>query len=121
MIKIRLSGCNDDPVIYTPSSVGNSLPQGDVDYEPDITEVSSQEVNWKREFRKWLSFTGYNGRWRSTDNYQSLNRHEQTNFRRQVKGILRHILHQLAQNDVDAVWEDLMNEELKTPNRIKDG
>ncbi|CAF4616268.1 unnamed protein product [Rotaria socialis] len=94
----------DETIIHTPSTAGPCLSQWDNNYEPAYSEASpSQQANGKREFKQWLASTGYEGRWRSTDNYRSLSQHDKTTFRSQVKAIFRHVLHQLATKDVDVV------------------
>lgn len=113
----------DETIVHTPSTAGVSLSQWDNDYKLIDNEASpSQKANEKREFKQWLASTGYEGRWRSTDNYRSLSRHDQTTFRSQAKAIFLHVLKvQLAPNDADVVWEDLIDEETRKPARTKDG
>ncbi|CAF4269016.1 unnamed protein product [Rotaria magnacalcarata] len=90
----------DETIAFTPSTAGVSLPAGDYEYEPAEDPVSPGYITKeKREFRQWLVSTGYEGRWRSTDNYRSLSQHDQRVFRNQTKDILRHILRQFVSND----------------------
>lgn len=98
------------------------MSQWDKDYDLTGEEVSPlPRMNFKRDFKQWLISTGYEGRYRTTDNYQGLSRHDQTAFRRQAKAIFRHILKfQLSPNDAAVVWEDLVDEETSKPTRIRD-
>jgi hypothetical protein len=94
----------------------------DDEYElASVDRTPCQETNKKREFRQWLISSGYQGRWRSTDSYKSLSRHDKTTFRTQLKGIFQHVLTHLAPNDVEVVWEDLIEDETRKPATTKDG
>lgn len=112
----------DEMTIHTPSTAGSFFPQHGSDYEPaDIDMSPSQREKGKKEFKQWLASTDYQGRWRSTENYCALSKHDQTTFRSQMKGIFHHILHQLASNDVDTVWDDLIDAETRKPTKTKSG
>ena len=106
----------------TPSTTGFSLGSLDYEYEPTNDDVTPcQQTNKKRDFTQWLASSGYDGRWRSTDDYKSLSRHDKTTFRTQVKAIFRHVLIHLAPNDADEVWEDFIDDETRKPMKTKDG
>jgi hypothetical protein len=38
-----------------------------------------------------------------------------------MKAIFLYVLHQLAPNDVDVVWDDLIDDETKKPSTTKNG
>jgi hypothetical protein len=106
----------------TPSTAGSIIAQHDSDYEPVQNDASpTLKEDGKREFKQWLASTDYQGRWRSTNNYCSLSKHDQTIFRHQMKAIFHHVLHQLAPNDVDTVWDDIVDDETKKPRTTKNG
>jgi hypothetical protein len=108
--------------IHTPTTAGFSLGSLDDEYELAIDDhTPCQETSKKREFRQWLTSSGYEGRWRSTDDYQSLRRHDKTTFRTQLKAIFHHVLIHLAPNDAEVVWEDFIDDETRKPARTKDG
>jgi hypothetical protein len=93
--------------------------QWDKDYDLIDEEISPLPI---MNFKQWLISTGYEGRYRSTENCQGLSRYDQTAFRSQAKAIFRHVLKfQLSPNDADVAWEDLMDEETSKPTRIRDG
>ena len=109
-------------IARTPSTAGASLCPWDNEYDPGRHDVSpSKKASEKREFKQWLADSEYVGRWRSTDDYRSLGRHSQAAFRSQAKAIFRHVLKQLAPNDADVVWEDMIDDETRKPTRTKDG
>ena len=108
--------------IRTPTTAGFSLGSLDHEYVPVSNDVTPcQETNKKQDFTKWLASSGYDGRWRSTDDYTSLSRHDKTTFRTQLKAIFRHVLIHLAPNDAEVVWEDFIDDENRKPARTKDG
>lgn len=110
----------DENISQTPTSIGNSAAFSDHDYQPSLFETSPvTDMNAKQELRRWLTSTGYNGRFRSTESYPSMNRHDKCGFLRQMKSIFSHLLQQLAPNDYKEVWEDLVDEETRKPNQIK--
>ena len=113
----------DGNIVHTPSTAGVSVSQLDDDYKLTDDETSQlSQANTKREFKQWLASTGYEGRWRSTNDYQGLSQHDQTTFRSQAKAIFSHILKlQLSPNDADMVWEELIDEEMNKSISMRDG
>jgi hypothetical protein len=121
MLTIHLTGCMTK-LLFIQSTAGMSLSQWDNEYEPSENPISSsQKANGKKEFRRWLASTGYQGRWRSTENYRALSRHDQATFRTQVKAIFHHVLNQLASTDADIVWEGVIDDETRKPTTTKNG
>jgi hypothetical protein len=111
----------DGNIVHTPLST-HHLSQSEDEYDPEDDDIPSPEqASYKNMFKQWLIASGYTGRYRSTANYSSLDRHEQTTFCTQVKAIFRHVLCQLSPNDADQVWEDVIDGEMKTPINTKDG
>jgi hypothetical protein len=109
-------------IIRTSTTAAVPMSHWDNEYELSDNDISPTKIaNEKREFKQWLSSSGYEGRWRSTENYRSLSHRDQTTFRTQVKAIFRHVLNQLAPNDVDIVWEDLVDDEVRKPTNTNDG
>ena len=89
---------------------------------PVVDDVPlNQRDNENKEFKDWLASTDYRGRWRSTSDYSALSKHDQTTFRSQMRAIFRHVLHQLAPNDVHVVWDGIVDDETKRPTRTKGG
>ena len=110
----------DNDICQTPSSIGISATRNDPEYQPSLSETSPvEDINAKQELRRWLLSTGYDGRFRSTETYQSMSRHDKCGFLRQMKSIFLHILQQLAPNDCNEVWEDLIDEETRKPSQLK--
>lgn len=110
----------DEKINYTPSIAGSSYTPEDSDYEPGSHDISLRgKEDVKREFRQWLASTNYRGRWRSTENYRSLSKHDQIIFRNQMKSIFRHVLEQFASTDADIVWDDIIDDEFKKPGTMK--
>jgi hypothetical protein len=118
-MKDPLNWIYNEKIFHTPSTAGSFLCHQDSDYGPADNDISlSQKEDDKRELKRWLSSTNYEGRWRSTDNYCSLSRHNQITFRNQMKAIFRHVLCQFAPNDIDAVWEDIIDDGTEKPDAM---
>lgn len=83
--------------------------------DPDMTPIG--KTTGKKELKSWLKATNYTGRYRSTNNYSALDKHDRTAFRSQFKAIFRHVLEQFAPNDVDVIWSDIIDEELQKPRK----
>ena len=112
----------DPNIVHTPSTAISIFCRQDCDYEPiDVDTPSSTNVHGKVELQDWLASSNYAGRWRSTDNYSALSSHDQKTFRNQMKAIFLHVLHQLAPNDADLVWEDLIDQETEKTSTTKCG
>ncbi|CAF4203758.1 unnamed protein product, partial [Rotaria sp. Silwood2] len=112
----------DEITVHAPSTAASCFSQQSGDYESvDRDFPALKRDHEKREFKQWFAFTDYRGRCRSTENYCSLNRHDQKAFRSQMKAIFHHILLLLVPNDADIVWEDLVDDETKKSAKTKGG
>lgn len=109
-------------VVHTPSTAASAFSQQGSVYDPVDSDISPLPSDHRRrEFKKWLTSTGYQGRYRSTENYDSLSRHDQKVFRSQMKGIFHHILHQMVPTNASRIWDDLVNDEIQRPIKTKTG
>ena len=82
-------------------------------------DTTDDKQERQKEFRRWLTLTNYEGRCRSTENYSCLSKHDQANFRSQMKAIFRHILEQFAFTDACIVWDEIVDDEIEKPKTTK--
>jgi hypothetical protein len=112
----------DGKTIYTPTTAQTGVSLVESDYELLVDDIPLNQRNTEnKEFKDWLASTDYRGRWRATSDYCALGSHDQTTFRSQMRAIFRHVLHQLAPNDADVVWDGIVDDETKRPARTKGG
>ena len=112
----------DPNIVHTPTTTISLFSHQDCNYAPtDVDTPSSTNIHGKVELKDWLASSNYAGRWRSTDNYSALSSHDQKTFRTQMKAIFLHVLQQLAPNDADLVWEDLIDQETEKTTKTKCG
>lgn len=100
-------------IVFTPSSSHFSSPSVS-EYWPSQSGLDrSQQLGQQRCFKEFLLYSGFTGRCEITMDYQSLGKHSQTNFIKQMKQLLQFIVQQqLAPNDTDRVWKEFIEGEL---------
>ncbi|CAF3164861.1 unnamed protein product, partial [Rotaria sp. Silwood2] len=86
-------------------------------FTPEKTETtynssyyaSSGLSDKKESFSHWLKEHGFNGRVQKTLSYDNLQYHSKTNLLNQIKHILLYIIEILAPNNIEEVWNDLID------------
>jgi hypothetical protein len=103
------------------TTAGYSLDSLDNKFVPVNNDTTPcQETNEKQVITKFLAASSYDDRWRSTDDYVSLSRHDGKTFRTQLKAIFRHVLFYLAPNDVDVLWQEFIDDDTRKATETKD-